>query len=207
MPCHRMTKRVSPLGFSGKLAPSLRTNSLPTTAQPHALTSGITFGGCEKTNLPPATPSAHDRLRRPLRPRAVRAGGLSNLVPSSLGRLRPSEFLLRSLGKIRVSTAQSFHPFCDLSSAARRQWFSPRRKSIGSSIGFEVFVQGVRTASATIPLAGAPTSLCLRRTFCFRRRALDRPPLIAPALPLDSCSAFFQCDAVASRATRSLLPL
>lgn len=83
MPCHRMTKRVSPLGFFGKHAPSFRTNSLPTTAQPHALTSGITFGGCEKTNLPPATPSAHDRLRRPLRSRAVRAGGLSDLVPSS----------------------------------------------------------------------------------------------------------------------------
>jgi hypothetical protein len=52
---------------------------------------------------------------------------------------------------------------------------SPKRdrKSTGPSSGFEVSSQGVRTASAIIPLAGAPTSVCLLpRPFLFQRAAV-----------------------------------
>jgi hypothetical protein len=52
------------------------------------------------------------------------------------------------------------NPICDSPRTAHTS-VQARQKSIGSSIGFEVFVQGVRTAPAIIPLAGAPTSLCL----------------------------------------------
>jgi hypothetical protein len=48
-----------------------------------------------------------------------------------------------------------------------RLWLA-RRKSIGPKPGFEVIVPGRQDAlMATSRLAGAPTSLCLRRAFFF----------------------------------------